>query len=1572
MKRNVYETVNRNLKKFLFAIFGFLILASANIKAADVELVEAYSTHLICKVVGYDNACVSYHVDKLYYRIQGYGGWVEVENGCNGANFEINLRNRTPSTSVTIEFQIRRMAGYWYWGSWVCNCDYSEYPIHTWSVPAYNPVSNVQATDGTYANQVKVTWSINEIFNPVTYSYHVYADDVLVGSSIPGGTSTFYHTGLQPGTVKEYKVIGYVYGWQPAPATNSGSTFNLNLQATSNQTSSVVLSWNSHGNTNQSAGFYLDWFNPVSNAWDPLYDRNDNVYTSYTDNGGVHNLIPGYTYNYRMRVKPVATSDVTGTTSGKVMPNGKISGYVRTPIPNQVGVPSVTVSAVLVGEPLPTDATTTYTATTNADGYYEINNIYYYETADFIVTPDFDGRTFDPENQTKTLDLSNPTTTANFTDMSSFTVSGTILQGSCPIAGVDIMLDNDSTYVTTDIDGNYTITISNGGTYIIKPILENHLFDPIDQEIDVTVNLTDIDFQDTTTYLVEGYLAASCNSYIGQGDIRFYSTDPSYCFDQTVSTELGTGYYSVRLPARDLFVSMTDFASVDEGILTSLDVLAYFSIPRSLDITYYNEDNFHGDSTSYDLIYRLPPSLMMTGLSYAQTCSGETVPLVRQFEPSIIQFVANEDFNGNICPAGDGFIVIRENVSSVGMDENIDTVYYQQGETINYELIPGTPNLIEAQGFKKFFEATLVRDNQTDVIYTEVIVLGNNPRNLNFTTVTPQVPFHILHNPPGDASYAFLQEDQSVSTSFTQSFLQEGTVDTYIRAQLGAAFSVEVGFIAGVSTEVSAQNDLTLSLGLGSGGLTEWASVITTTTSEMYQTSGNVDITGGDGDVYIGAALNMIYGVTDVLTYDFTNCEFEQSATIVMQPNGIESTFMYTESHITNVIIPELQSITNYYTTINEVDSAAYFANQLNVWEQVVEENHDNIENGEDVETISFSGGVGYSNSLSTARTSSKTFDWNIYVDYGVALDVGMSVAGAGIYGGVAVRGRSTWGKVTSDETTSTTTVGYYLGDDDVNDDYLVQVVEDKVYGVPAFKLISGQTSCPFEEGTVPREGVQLTSNTTYQSVEESEQAVYILHLANTSETDEEMTYDLIFDHTTNPGGASITIGGSPIVGNIPYPYTIPAWGSVDVTIVVSRGPIEYDYNGLKFILKSQCDDEISDEEYLNAHFYKEYDLTVAISGSGNTNLSPGIYEYQEGTTVNLYATANAGYVFQKWIVGATEYTTQAIPVVLNANTTATAYFIESVEPQFTVNISVIGNGITLPPAGNHIHNEGTVIELSATPNIYNAFLMWVINGEEVFEPITEITITENTTAVAHFVETHQLTMSVSGEGTTTPATGINVINHGQSLYLYASPAMGYAFEKWIIADEEFFTQSVEIEVNEDMIATAYFVPTTEEQHYLNISTDGVGGQTIPPEGEHLFIDGSLIELTAIPDENYVFDKWIINSMETSNNPINLTITGEFTSVAYFTEIPSVVPGAAIKNLCNIFPNPSDGNAEVTSNEIMNEITVFDITGKVSFQIKDVNSKNYALFLNEYKPGVYFVNILTKSGSSTLKMQILR
>jgi hypothetical protein len=54
-------------------------------------------------------------------------------------------------------------------------------------------------------------------------------------------------------------------------------------------------------------------------------------------------------------------------------------------------------------------------------------------------------------------------------------------------------------------------------------------------------------------------------------------------------------------------------------------------------------------------------------------------------------------------------------------------------------------------------------------------------------------------------------------------------------------------------------------------------------------------------------------------------------------------------------------------------------------------------------------------------------------------------------------------------------TVGYTLADDDVKDVFTLDVLQDRVYGTPVFKTISGNSSCPYEEKTVPRDG--LTSD---------------------------------------------------------------------------------------------------------------------------------------------------------------------------------------------------------------------------------------------------------------------------------------------------------------------------------------------------------------------------------------------------------------------------------------------------------------------------------------------------------------
>jgi hypothetical protein len=1348
------------LMKTITVTLMFLFVFNSSVKSQTVSLTFqniGQVPYMRMQIASIANVCVLFPSTDFYYNFN-YSGNQHIAGIYVNYYRDISLEGLVPGYWYYLSCQFRNLG----WG-----CDYSQYPTYYFQVPSYQPVSNVQATDNLYGNKVVVTWDLIPELLYTNRHYRVYCNGVNVSGNLGAGTKSFQHQNLPKGFSGTY-VVKAVVNWveMSAPTSNAGSTFNIDLNATTDDASQVALTWTDFSGISGATGYIIDRYDGTYNT--QIKDHNFITYTSYLDNSS--SLIPGFMYRYIISVKPYPATGVIDTAWGKLKPNGKIKGFVKTPAtpnnPAGVGVPGVKITATLQGATLPTDTTRTYITYTDAGGAYEIPEIYYYNSAVFYVVPDLGGRSFSPSFDSALLDLANPLKNLNFTDLSSFTVSGTIMQDGCPMEGVHVLLDGDSTNVFTNKEGKYDLTISSGGNYTIKPLLENHIFIPSSKLIAVTANKTGVDFVDSTYYTLEGRISASCNTYIGVAKLHFYSTD-STCFNDSVTTD-STGYYSIKLPARKLNVDVTDFKSFNETLLKSVEVLAYFYQTLSIDLTLYDSQTFHNDTSVLNFIYRLPPKLTMSGLNKHVTCSGPVIPVLQQHASQLLEFEALEAFLSTTCPAGDGYIVLNENISSNGVDVMTDTIFYKQGDTIRYTFEIGAPNIISP--FKKFIEAILFRDGQTDTVYYDVIVVGHRPRAQTFTTTTPEIPFHILHNPPGDGSYSYLEKNSSISNSFTTSYLQDGSVNTYIRAQLGPSFSVEVGFVAGVSTEISNQLDITGSFGVGASGLTEDATLITTSTTDKFQTAGNGDITGSAGDVYIGGAINMLYAVSDVLLYNFSTCQIEQSKTLMMQPNGLATTFMYTENHITDVIIPDLEDIRDYYIDINKPDTAAYYENQRNLWQQVIDTNHQNILEADFIENKTFSGGLVYENTVETTRSESHTFDFSFYIDYGVAVDVGASVGGVGLYGGVEVKGQSQWGNVSSIETTQTTTVGYVLADDDNGDSYTIDIKEDKAYGVPAFKLVAGRSKCPWEQGTLPREGVQLIADKYSQTVEETKAAVYTLQLANTSQSNETMTYDLVFDHTSNPDGAVLTIGGSPIVGNVPYPYTIDAGKGTNATITVSKGPIAYSYKGLKFTLKSSCDDQIYDDVFLNTEFFHIYDLTVAINGSGTTNPVPATYKHPDGKSVVLYASPAKGYIFEKWVVGSEVYKKQAILVVMDTHKTATAYFVATVYPQFDLTIANIGNGSSIPPVGTHYVIKDSSISLVALPDLNNAFVKWVIDGNELTNNQTNVTITKNTTASAYFIQTYALNVEVAkGQGITTPPVGSHIYHEGTKVYLYAN-----------------------------------------------------------------------------------------------------------------------------------------------------------------------------------------------------------
>ncbi len=209
-----------------------------------------------------------------------------------------------------------------------------------------------------------------------------------------------------------------------------------------------------------------------------------------------------------------------------------------------------------------------------------------------------------------------------------------------------------------------------------------------------------------------------------------------------------------------------------------------------------------------------------------------------------------------------------------------------------------------------------------------------------------------------------------------------------------------------------------------------------------------------------------------------------------------------------------------------------------------------------------------------------------MYIERNIAVELGFEFAGSGVSGGVDVKYRMEVGSSTTIGGSASTTTGYELNDDDIGDYFSVDILKDYTYGTPVFRLASGRSSCPWEEDTQPRDGVQLTSDSYDQFVTNPDDpAIFRLSLGNTSESDEDRTYNLTFLQESNPDGAMVTLGGSQVQGGIPTPYTIPAGSSLDATVTVSRSQVAYDYNNLQFVLSSPCDGSISDKVSLSAHF---------------------------------------------------------------------------------------------------------------------------------------------------------------------------------------------------------------------------------------------------------------------------------------------------------------------------------------------------------------------------------------------------
>ena len=362
----------------------------------------------------------------------------------------------------------------------------------------------------------------------------------------------------------------------------------------------------------------------------------------------------------------------------------------------------------------------------------------------------------------------------------------------------------------------------------------------------------------------------------------------------------------------------------------------------------------------------------------------------------------------------------------------------------------------------------------------------------------------------------------------------------------------------------------------------------------------------------------------------------------------------------------------------------------------------------------------------------------------------------------------------------------------------------------------------------------------------------------------------------------------------------------------------------------------ITQDSTFLAHF-GQIDYTIMTAGvpiNSGTVTEGGIYHY--GDTIILEATPNPGFVFERWSDSITDNPRE---VIVTQDSTFIAWFTSG---QYTITV-VSDNPAWGYVTGGGTFHYGDTIQIAATANLGFAFYNWDDGNTD--NP-REVIVTNNQTFTAHFgIQQCLIKTYVIPEGAG-EVTGGGTYDYGEIIYLTAHGNTGYVFGYW---DDGQITNPRMVFVDGDAGYTAVFTPvqyeiTTECDPVNGGTVTGAGTYdygsiatlTATPNENYIFLcwsdgivsnprnvtvtgnanykaifhlngtpqytitvvandpllgtvtgsgiypEGVTIDISATPNEGAIFVSWNDGNID---NPRRVTVTGDMTFTAIFTEI---------------------------------------------------------------------------------------
>lgn len=511
--------------------------------------------------------------------------------------------------------------------------------------------------------------------------------------------------------------------------------------------------------------------------------------------------------------------------------------------------------------------------------------------------------------------------------------------------------------------------------------------------------------------------------------------------------------------------------------------------------------------------------------------------------------------------------------------------------------LPAREPSINDEKNSHWLRTTFFNNNSSTVfaeIATRVVVTGRKVGDILYNATAPATVQLILRDPPGDQSYSFFGDGKVICQGYGMSYATDNSTSAWASVQLGAKGSKN--FLVGeVESEVYVNVEGSLMSGIQRTGENEYRTCYESET--RYETKQGAL----EGDVYIGSAITYQYGVVYDLTYSYNvlsfQCEPKVKKSLGIAPIGTESSFRFSEAQIRK----EISSLKEQISTEENEDVKQLRKDQLEAYEQAVQLNEDikkaalqlnpkpDIFDGE-------AGGI--EKSVTTTSSQESSYQFNLYIEESIAVEVGAKVEGeiGGVGGsvegkaGVGMRMRSEIGNSQNASNSETNTVGYKLEDDDPGDIIQVNIYSDPVFGTAVFALdpMNTKTSCPFEGGQrrdLPSLffGENNENNINIYGIPLEESGLIDFRACNFSETNESRNYLLKSPQTRS---ASLFFSGAPLANGVEVGDVSPGTCGENKRLRIDSDGETRWYEDIQLVLTDNCTGDVESElVHLNVLF---------------------------------------------------------------------------------------------------------------------------------------------------------------------------------------------------------------------------------------------------------------------------------------------------------------------------------------------------------------------------------------------------